>query len=480
MLRLAHRCTRPVHDHTKAIQRRFHNGRNLVQELSSRQFIANVTRPDDLKEHLEQPRSVYLGIDPTAKSLHAGHLLPLLCLLHFQLCGNKVFALIGGATGLVGDPSGRMTERELSEKAQIELNTLNLTRAIQKFFASAATYAKDRLSTQSPALPTVQVLNNLTWLEDVNLLDFLRTTGVHFRVNSMLARDSVKTRMSTQQGISFTEFTYQLLQGYDFCELYRTHGCTIQIGGSDQWGNILSGVELINKVEHGSSSGEDTAKDKGFALTTPLLTTSRGEKFGKSVGNAVWLEPDLTSYFDFYQTPHLNYDGSFSCEPNDLDVEKYLKFFTLLPVEEISSIVHDHQVSPEHHNAQKRLAEEVTLMVHGKDGLDAARVATQVLFGTDYTTLKAEQIIRALSGDPRFVLCTEEEMFNTSLPHLVANHQLAPSKSAARQLAQAGGLYLNNKAQRDSRFLLTREVLIDSKVAIVRAGKDNHRILVLR
>ncbi|KAG6380564.1 hypothetical protein JVT61DRAFT_4926 [Boletus reticuloceps] len=236
MFRLARRCTRSFPDSTRnayTSQRHLHNGRNLVQELSSRQFVANVTRPDELIKHLERPRTVYLGIDPTAKSLHACHLLPLMCLLHFQLRGNNVIALIGGATGLVGDPSGRMTERQLAEETQIELNTPKLTQAIQKFFSSAATYAKDRLSTQSSTLPPLQVLNNLSWLKDVNLLDFLRTTGTHFRVNNMLTRDSVKTRMSTQQGISFTEFTYQLLQGYDFYELSRTHGCTIQVGGSD-------------------------------------------------------------------------------------------------------------------------------------------------------------------------------------------------------------------------------------------------------
>ncbi|KAI9569677.1 hypothetical protein HD554DRAFT_2249381 [Boletus coccyginus] len=473
MFRLARQCTRSFPDNTKNAylsQRHLHNGRHLVQELTSRQFVANVTRPDDLNKHLEQPRTVYLGIDPTAKSLHAGHLLPLICLLHFRLRGNNVIALIGGATGLVGDPSGRMTERQLAEKLQVELNTLKLTQAVQRFFSSAAAYAEDRSSTQLSTPPAVQVLNNLTWLKDVNLLDFLRTTGIHFRVNNMLTRDSVKTRMSTQQGISFTEFTYQLLQGYDFYELYRTHGCTVQIGGSDQWGNILSGVELINKAEHGPLSG-NVAKEKGFALTTPLLTTSQGEKFGKSAGNAIWLEHDLTSYFDFYQ---------FFMRTSDLDVEKYLKLFTLLPVEEISSTVRDHQVSPERRIAQKLLAEEATLMVHGQHGLDAARIATHVLFGTDYTTLKAEQIIKSLTGDPRLVFCTEEEMFNTSLPNLVAKHQLVSSKSAARQLAQAGGLYLNNKAQHDPRFLLTREVLIDGEVAIVRAGKDNHRILALR
>ncbi|KIJ67809.1 hypothetical protein HYDPIDRAFT_107314 [Hydnomerulius pinastri MD-312] len=363
-----------------------------------------------------------------------------------------------------------MTERELSEKAQIELNTLKLTEAIQRFFTRAAAYANNKLSTQNPALPEVQVLNNFSWLKDVNLLDFLRTTGIHFRVNSMLARDSVKTRMSAQQGISFTEFTYQLLQGYDFYELYKTRGCTIQLGGSDQWGNILSGVELINKAELGGASDTAPAKEKGFALTTPLLTTSTGEKFGKSAGNAVWLDKNLTSYLDFYQ---------FFLRTTDADVEKYLKMFTLLPVEEIYSVIRDHQSHPEHRIAQNILAEEVTLMVHGEAGLNAARVATQVLFGTEYSTLKGDQIIESLSGDPRLVFCSEEEMFDTSLPNLVATHKLASSKSAARKLAQAGGLYLNNIAQRDPQFRLTRDVLVDGKVAIVRAGKDKHLVLAL-
>ncbi|KAF8131435.1 hypothetical protein EV363DRAFT_1431423 [Boletus edulis] len=434
-----------------------HKDTSTTAEISSKSSVPG-NSPVELIKHLEQPRTVYLGIDPTAKSLHAGHLLPLICLLHFQLRGNNVIALIGGATGLVGDPSGRMTERQLAEETQIELNTPKLTQAIRN--------SSDRLSTQPSTLPLLQVLNNLSWLKDVNLLDFLRTTGIHFRVNIMLTRDIVKTRMSTQQGISFTEFTYQLLQGYDFYELSRTHGCTIQVGGSDQWGNILPGVELINKIERTTLCSEDIAKEKGFALTTPLLTTSLGEKFGKSAGNAIWLEHDMTSYFDFYQ---------FFMRTSDSDVEKYLKLFTLLPVEEISSVVHDHQASPEHRIAQKLLAEEVTLMVHGQDGLDAARIATQVLFGTDYTTLKAEQIIKSLTGDPRFVFCTEEEMFTTSLPNVVANH--SPHHPT---LAQADGLYLNNKAQRDPRFLLTQGVLIDGKVAIARAGKDNHRILALR
>ncbi|KAH7888672.1 hypothetical protein F5I97DRAFT_1854505 [Phlebopus sp. FC_14] len=470
MLGLFRRCT---HNHIqRGLRRSLHNGRNLVEELTARHFIANVTRQDELVKHLKRsPQTVYVGIDPTAKSLHAGHLIPLLCLLHFHLRGNNVIALIGGATGLVGDPSGRTTERELSKKAQIELNTRQLTEAIQKFFNRAATYANGKLSTKESSLPGVEILNNLSWLKDVNLLDFLRTTGVHFRVNSMLGRDSVRTRMDSQQGISFTEFSYQLLQGYDFYELYKARGCTIQLGGSDQWGNILSGVELINRAELGELSESSPPKERGFALTTPLLTTSTGEKFGKSSGNAIWLDESLTSCLDFYQ---------FFLRTTDADVEKYLKMFTLLPVEEISSTMLDHQLHPERRIAQKLLAEEVTSMVHGEDGLRAARTATQVLFGSEYSSLSGDQIIKSLAGDPRLVFCSEEEMFSTSLSNLVATHKLLPSRSAARQLVRAGGLYLHNIAQRDPYFCLARDHLVDGRVAIVRAGKDRHLVLVLK
>ncbi|KAG2111250.1 uncharacterized protein F5147DRAFT_610165 [Suillus discolor] len=448
------------------LTRNLHSGRDLLSELSARQLIADVTRPDDFAKHLQKSRTIYAGIDPTAKSLHAGHLIPLLCLLHFRMRGHNTLALIGGATGLVGDPSGRMMERSLSEKAQIESNTVKLTHSIQQFFSRATEYALDK----APSLATfsqLQVVNNIDWLKELNLLDFLRSTGIHFRVNHMLARDSVKLRMSAHNGITFTEFTYQLLQGYDFYELFRTMGCTIQVGGSDQWGNILSGIDLINKVE-----GDCAGYNEGcFALTTPLLTTSQGEKFGKSAGNAVWLDEKLTSYLDFYQ---------FFLRTTDADVEKYLKMFTLLPVEEIDDVVREHGIQPERRLAQKLLAKEVTLLIHGKEGLEAARVATNVLFGTDYSTLHAKDIVKSLANDPRLVLCTEDELLGITLPNIAAKFGLASSKSAARQLALGNGLYLNNVPQPDVHLKLERSHLIDGQVAILRAGKDTHLILALR
>ncbi|KAI6157819.1 hypothetical protein BKA82DRAFT_4061984 [Pisolithus tinctorius] len=456
----------------RKLSRKLHNGRTLVEELTCRGFIANVTRPHELNNHLGKcSRMVYAGIDPTAESLHAGHLIPLLCLLHFQLRGNNIITLIGGATGLVGDPSGRSTERELSDAAQVELNASKLTYAISRFFSRASVYAASRGFTQQSVIPEVQVLNNINWLKDLNLLDFLRSTGPHFRINQMIARDSVRTRMNAQQGINFTEFTYQLLQAYDFYELYRTKGCTVQIGGSDQWGNILSGLELINKAQFSRATVAEQSSEKGFALTTPLLTTSSGEKFGKSAGNAIWLDESLSSHLDFYQ---------FFLRTADADVVKYLKMFTLLPVEEIESIAKNHESHPEHRIAQRILAEEVMLLVHGEDGLSAAKVATKVLFGTDYSSLRADQIIRSLRNDPRLVFCSQDEMFAELLPNLTAIHGLLPSKSAARQLVLAGGLYVNNVPVRDPRLRLTREGLLDGRVAVVRAGKDKHLVLVLK
>ncbi|KAI6040289.1 hypothetical protein EDC04DRAFT_2678391 [Pisolithus marmoratus] len=453
------------------LSRKYHSDRTLIEELTCRGFVADVTRPRELNNHLRKcSRTVYAGIDPTAKSLHAGHLIPLLCLLHFQLRGNNIIAL-GVRLALLAIPSGRSAEREVADAAQVEFNASKLTSAISSFFSRAAVYAASRGSVQLSAISEVQVFNNITWLRDLNLLDFLRSTGAHFRVNQMLTRDSVRSRMSAQQGINFTEFTYQLLQAYDFYELYRTKGCTVQIGGSDQWGNILSGLELINKAQLGRATAAEQSNEKGFALTTPLLTTSSGEKFGKSAGNAIWLNEGLSSYLDFYQ---------FFLRTADADVVKYLKMLTLLPVEEIESIVKDHESRPEHRIAQRILAEEVTLLVHGEDGLSAAKSATEALFGTDHSSLRADRIIRSLHNDPRLVFCGEDEMFTEFLPNLAALHGLLPSKSAARQLVLAGGLYVNNVPVRDPRLRLTRDSLLDSRVAIVRAGKDKHLVLVLK
>ena len=285
------RCTRLVN----GSQRRYFS---LLRELTNRGFVQNVTRPDALAHALASAsRTVYAGIDPTARSLHIGHLLPLLCLFHFRSQGHTIIPLIGGATGRIGDPSGRNTERQLADIQHIQDNVSSLSESIRRFFTRASSYAsRRRPNIHLSALSPPNILSNLEWHQRFTMLDFLRTVGVHARISAMIGRESVKARLNSQQGISFTEFTYQLLQAYDFYHLHKHHGCSIQIGGSDQWGNIVAGLELIAKT---TASGEESPNV--FGITTPLLTTSTGEKFGKSAGNAVWLDSGLTSIFDFYQ-----------------------------------------------------------------------------------------------------------------------------------------------------------------------------------
>ncbi|KAG6861097.1 hypothetical protein C0995_004034 [Termitomyces sp. Mi166 len=422
-----------------------------------------------LSAALESKRQVaYVGIDPTAGSLHVGHLIPLMCLLHFHLRGHGAIPLIGGATGRVGDPSGRLTERQLADIKQVSDNVDSLTKGIHTFFKHASAYARARGLNVERLIREPAVTSNLQWHENINLLDFLRTVGVHARVNTMLNRESVKARLTSQRGLSFTEFTYQLLQAYDFYHLHKNYECTIQIGGSDQWGNILAGIELISRLENLAS--EDT-EAKAFGLTTPLLTTASGEKFGKSVGNAVWLDSNLTSVFDFYQ---------YFVKVDDADVEKYLKLFTLLSHDEITSIIKAHTAQPEKRIAQKRLAAEVTHIVHGDTGVSRAVTLTKLLFESDYNGLTAHQIISALEGDPRLVMVDETELLDSPIMKLAAKYRLMASTSASRNLVQARGLYINNQTVPESQFRVTKPQLIDERVAILRAGKDKLLILVVK
>ncbi|KAH9949581.1 hypothetical protein B0H21DRAFT_777191 [Amylocystis lapponica] len=424
--------------------RRVHGQADLLDDLRSRGLVSDITRPDALQAEIRrQPQVVYAGIDPTAKSLHVGHLLPLLCLLHFQIRGHQIIPLIGGATGLIGDPSGRSTERPLSEQAVIEDNVVNLTAAVQRFYSRAYEYAQKRSEGPAESVRAPDVRNNIHWLKDLNLLEFLRTVGFHSRVNTMLARDSVRARLESQQGISFTEFTYQLLQSYDFLTLHKTAGCSIQIGGSDQWGNIVAGIDLINRVN--ATAGSESSTEKGFGIVTPLLTTASGEKFGKSAGNAVSLDEQITNVFDFYQ---------FFLRTTDADVGRYLKMFTLLPMSAIDDVLESHMRSPEARTAQHLLAQEVTELVHGDVGLRRAQAATAVIFDNDYVTAKAETIIDAMRGT-HFSTC------------------------AARQLVAAKGLYLNNQPVASPQQTIGPADLIDGRLAFLRAGKQKQAVLAL-
>ncbi|RPD74215.1 hypothetical protein L226DRAFT_509404 [Lentinus tigrinus ALCF2SS1-7] len=451
--------------------RSFHLRAGLLEDLRARGLVADITRPAQLESEVQkQPQTVYLGVDPTARSLHVGHLVPFLCLLHFQLRGHQIVPLIGGATGLIGDPSGRSTERPLSARETIEYNVGQLTQGINQFFTRAMDYAEKRLPHSSTQIAPPNVQNNLNWLKDLNLLEFLRTVGFHSRVNTMLSRDSVSARLASQQGISFTEFTYQLLQAYDFLTLHRMLGCTIQIGGSDQWGNIIAGVELINRANSAPGTPEG-AIEKGFGITTPLLTTASGQKFGKSAGNAVSLNEEDTSIFEFYQ---------FFLRSSDADVGKYLKMFTLLPLEQVESVMEAHNKTPEARAAQRLLAEEVTELVHGQDGLARAQLATKILYERDISAARAEDVIAALRGNPVLHLCDASEVLDVPLTKLAATFRLAASNSAARQLVTAKGYYLNNMPVSDVHQKLSSADLIDGRLAFLRAGSQKVAVVVLK
>ncbi|KAJ3735734.1 hypothetical protein DFJ43DRAFT_1113420 [Lentinula guzmanii] len=440
---------------------------NILHDLSSRGFIQQVTSPTELENALCSRQVVYCGVDPSASSLHVGNLVPLMCLLHFQLGGHTIIPLIGGATGLVGDPSGRKTEREPVNVAQVERNVDLLTENIRAFFRRGLLYAKSRLLSVSGITSDPEVKSNLEWHKNFTMLEFLREVGVHARINTMLSKESVKTRLESSAGISFTEFTYQLLQAYDFYHLHRAFGCTVQIGGSDQWGNIVAGLEFINRL-NSSKSPED---QKAFGITTPLLTTSSGEKFGKSTGNAIWLDSQLTSIFDFYQ---------YFLKVEDFDVERYLKIFTLLPLSEIELIMEAHQSEPDQRIPQRRLAAEVTELIHGAQGVQRAETMTKVVFrhpNSKDHTFDAQSLIDAFTGDPRMSLCEENELTSVPLVKLASKYGLVPSTSAARHLVQSKGLYFNGHVVPDVHFTLKRNNLLDDRAVMVRAGKDKVIIL---
>ncbi|KAJ3762407.1 hypothetical protein EV360DRAFT_79315 [Lentinula raphanica] len=427
-------------------------------------LVVLYSNPTELENALRSRQVIYCGVDPSASSLHVGNLVPLMCLLHFQLHGHTIIPLIGGATGLVGDPSGRKTERMPVNVAQVEQNVQALTESINMFFRHGLSHAKrkSRLPSVSDIASDPEVKSNMEWHKNFTMLEFLREVGVHARVNAMLSKESVKTRLESSTGISFTEFTYQLLQAYDFYHLHSTFGCTVQIGGSDQWGNIVAGLEFINRLNL-SKSSEDR---KAFGITTPLLTTPSGEKFGKSAGNAIWLNSQLTGVFDFYQ---------YFLKVQDSEVERYLKLFTFLPLSEIENVMDAHNSEPDKRTAQRRLASEVTEMIHGAQGVQRAETMTKAVFrhpGSKEHTLNAKSLVEAFTGDPRMSLCEEAELTSVPVAKLASKYGLVSSSSNARQLIQSKGLYFNDHVVPDVRFTLEKSDLLDGCAVMVRAGKD--------
>lgn len=420
---------------------------NLYKELQWRGMLYAAT--EGTQEILASRKIVgYIGFDPSAASLHVGSLLPIMALVHMQRYGHTPIAVVGGGTGLIGDPSGKAQERPLLGREQIEENIQGIKKQLSKFL--------DFDAKENPAV----LINNADWLASISMLDFLRDIGKHFTVNYMLAKESVESRM--EEGMSFTEFNYMLLQAYDFLTLYKRYRCVLQMGGSDQWGNITSGIDLIRRLLRG----------KAYGLVTPLLQTSSGLKFGKTGSGTVWLDPNLSSPYHFYQ---------FWLNTGDKEVISYLKYFTLLAKAEIEDIAEVLAKSPEKREAQKILASEVTRMVHGEKELVKAERATAALFGREIEDLSAQDVLAVFADTPSTNLSAAQfDEEGILLSNLVQECGLASSKGAARRLIKEGGLYVNNRRVTDEYYKLSLDESIDKQFFVLRKGaKKYHLVRVL-
>ena len=409
----------------------------FLDDLRWRGLIAQTTDEKELAAALEKPITLYIGFDPTAPSIHVGNLVVLLVLRRFQLAGHHPIALVGGATGLVGDPSGRNEER-----------SLNSTEIVEQWVNRIKLQVSSVLDFKSDSNPAV-VVNNLDWTSPLSAIEFLRDIGKHFSVNQMLSKDSVANRL--EGGISYTEFSYQVLQAFDFLELYRRNACTLQLGGSDQWGNIVAGLDLIRRVEGGS----------GHAFTVPLLTKADGTKFGKTAGGSVWLDPEMTSPYAFFQY-WLNSD--------DKDVINFLKVFSFKSRQEIEEIEKEHNENPGARNAHRALARELTSLIHGAETSARVEEAAKALFGQgDLTTLDEKTLASALSELPRVQISANDEI--PTWVDLLAAAGVVDSKSAARRIVKEGGAYLNNEKISGEDFRLEKIHFLCGKYAVLRKGK---------
>ncbi|OGP56292.1 MAG: tyrosine--tRNA ligase [Deltaproteobacteria bacterium RBG_13_61_14] len=415
---------------------------DIVRTLETRGFLAALTDPEMQKVFREKAVTLYAGFDPTAPSLHVGNLLIIMGLAQFQRHGHTPIVVVGGGTGLIGDPSGKTKERQLLSQDELQTNLQGIRKQLERFLAFGP-------SLSSPA----RILNNAEWLLEFKFLDFLRDVGKHFRLGEMLAKESVKLRLNSDEGMSFTEFCYQLLQAYDFLHLFDQFHCTLQVGGSDQWGNITAGIDLIRKLRGKTAYG----------ITFPLLTTASGEKFGKTEAGTIWLESERTSPYDFYQ---------YFIRTDDRDVIRFLNCFTFLPAEEIKGLEKSLKQKPEAREAQKRLAFEVTSIVHGEAAATKAKADSEKMFSTDRAGLDAAQLDPALTTElPRAAL--EEGL---SLVEALVNSGLSQSKGEARRLINQGGVYVNDERVQDLNHLLGPEDLIKGTI-VLRTGKKNYRVL---
>lgn len=426
--------------------------KNFVEELKWRGMLHDAM--PGTEEHLqEKMRSAYIGFDPTSDSLHIGSLVPIMILAHFQRCGHKPMALVGGATGMIGDPSGKSKERNLLDEKSLQQNQDGIKKQLSKF-----------LDFESEVDNAALLVNNYDWMKDFSFLEFIRDVGKHLTVNYMMAKDSVKKRLTSEakEGMSFTEFTYQLVQGYDFLHLYQNHDCTLQMGGSDQWGNITTGTELIRRMGNG----------KGFALTSPLITKADGSKFGKTEGGNVWLDAERTSPYKFYQ---------YWLNTSDEDAEKYIKIFTFLEKSVIESLIEEHRETPHLRSLQKRLAEEITTMVHSEEDLKNAIKASQVLFGKstadDLKTLDEKTLLDVFEGVPQAEI-NKSKLENglDMIAALSAETGFLKSNGEARRALKQNSVSVN-KEKVDEDYSLTAKDLINKKYIILNKGKKNTYIL---
>lgn len=418
---------------------------NVIEVLKERGFI-DAMSSEELPSMAEKPFKVYCGFDPTGDSLHLGHMVALMGLAWFQRFGHTPIALVGGATGMIGDPSGKTAERQLLTEDVIAHNLKGIKRNLEKLLDFS----------NKDAHPLI--VNNLDWFKNFSFVGFLRDIGKYFRMGPMLAKESVKQRMNSEEGMSFTEFSYQLLQGYDFLHLYDNYGVTLQIGGSDQWGNITAGTDLIRKV-HGKPA---------YGITFPLLTRSDGQKFGKSEKGAIWLSEDKCSPYDFYQ---------YLVRVPDADVLKLMRLLTFVDMQEIRDY-EELMKQPDYvpNTVQKRLAEEVTRLVHGQSGLDTALKVTMGAAPGSETVLDAE-ILESISKDMASATLSEEEVVGKKLIDILVQVGLQPSKSEARRLVRNGGVYVNNEKIQDENANILQNDLIDGRLLLIAAGKKN-KILI--
>ncbi|MGI8316769.1 tyrosine--tRNA ligase [Halobacillus mangrovi] len=418
---------------------------DLLKDLHQRGLVNQITDEEGLEKHLKENQvTLYCGFDPTADSLHIGHLLPILMLKRFQKAGHRPIALVGGGTGMIGDPSGRSSERQLNEASVVK----EFSERIKDQLAKVLNFEEG----ENAAVAR----NNHEWLSQMTIIDFLRDTGKHFGVNYMLAKDSVESRI--EQGISFTEFSYMILQSLDFQKLYEKENCTLQIGGSDQWGNITAGLELLRRT----AAGEQEVK--AYGMTMPLITKADGTKFGKTAGGAVWLDPEKTSPYEFYQ---------FWINADDRDVIRFLKYFTFLSMEEISELEKEVENQPEKRVAQRRLAEEMTKLVHDEEALNQAERITEALFSGDIKTLSGKEIEQGFKDVPAFT----SEVKDPQLLDLLVEAGISSSKRQAREDISNGAIYINGERNQDMKHTINENDRIEDRFTIIRRGKKKYFLI---